>query len=92
VAKILKDLEKQKATGLNNIPARFLSDAADRIGPYVTHIINLSIQHGKLISHDAADRLDLCNHIIKPFPFNWEIPQGLKPCKNFSFLQKGSKI
>lgn len=44
---MLKDLDKQKATVLKNIPARILNDAADRIGPYVMHIINLSIQHGK---------------------------------------------
>ena len=42
----LKELDHSKATGLDNIPARFLKDAAVIITPHVTHIVNLSIELG----------------------------------------------
>ena len=34
--------------GLDNIPARFVNDAADNISNPLTHMINLSLHHGKV--------------------------------------------
>lgn len=42
----LKALNPSKATGLDNIPCRFLRDAAEVITPSITFIINLSITQG----------------------------------------------
>lgn len=42
----LKQLDSSKATGLDNIPSRFLKDAAENISPSITHIINMSIEYG----------------------------------------------
>ena len=39
-----------KATGLDNIPARFVCDAADQIAPCIAHITNLSFHQCKLPS------------------------------------------
>ena len=41
-------LRKYMATGLDNIPARFVNDAAEQIAPSITHIVNISIQQGKV--------------------------------------------
>ena len=46
VLKKLKALNPSKATGHDNIPARFLKDSAEIISPQITHIINLSIKQG----------------------------------------------
>ncbi len=46
ICKILKSLNPGKATGLDNLPARFVSDAAETIACPLIHIINLSIQQG----------------------------------------------
>lgn len=46
VMKLLKDLKCAKATGLDEMPARFLKDAAEHIAPYLTHVFNLSIKSG----------------------------------------------
>ena len=43
---MLKGLNSAKATGLDNISARFLKDAADLIAPFIAHIINLSLEQG----------------------------------------------
>lgn len=43
----LQRLDGSKATGLDNIPSRFLKDAAETITPSITHIINLSIESGR---------------------------------------------
>ena len=40
----LKKLKRKKATGLDNLPAKFLRDTADSIASPLTHIINLSLQ------------------------------------------------
>ena len=48
VCKMLSTLDKSKATGLDNIPARFVSDAAEQITPSIAHIINNSITQGKV--------------------------------------------
>ena len=48
VCKMLKGLNSTKATGLDNIPARFVNDAADNISNPLTHMINLSLHHGKV--------------------------------------------
>ena len=39
IGDILKGLNSAQATGLDNISARFLKDAADLIAPFITHII-----------------------------------------------------
>lgn len=44
ILKMLKGLNPNKATGLDNIPARFILDAAEIISPCITHITNLSIE------------------------------------------------
>lgn len=46
ICKILKDLNAGKATGLDNLSARFVNDAAEIIACPLTNIINISIQHG----------------------------------------------
>ncbi len=46
ICKILKSLNPGKATCLDNLPARFVNDAAEIVAGPLTHIINLSIQHG----------------------------------------------
>ena len=46
IAKLLKSLKCAKATGLDNIAARFLRDAADLIAPLVAYIVNLSLAQG----------------------------------------------
>ena len=43
----VKALKLGKAVGHDNIPARFLVDAADVIAPCLTYLINLSIEQGK---------------------------------------------
>ena len=43
---MLAEFKCSKATGLYNIPARFLIDSAEQIGPCITHIINLSLEQG----------------------------------------------
>ena len=48
VFKKLSTLHLHKATGLDTIPPRFLRDSAPTITPIITHIINLSIQHGQV--------------------------------------------
>jgi len=45
---MLSSIDRSKATGLDNIPARFVKDAAEKIAPSITHIINISIQQGKV--------------------------------------------
>ena len=39
-------LNSAKATGLDNISARLLKDAADLIAPFIAHIINFSLEQG----------------------------------------------
>jgi hypothetical protein len=46
VACMLAELKRAKATGLDNIPARFLRDSAEQMSPCITHIINLSLEQG----------------------------------------------
>ena len=43
---MLKDLNSAKTTGLDNISARFLKNAADLIASVIAHIINLSLEQG----------------------------------------------
>lgn len=50
VLKKLLELNPTKATGVDNMPARFLRDAAQVISPSITHIVNLSIESGKFPS------------------------------------------
>jgi hypothetical protein len=42
IGSMLAELKCSKATGLDNIPAKFLKDSAEQIAPCITHIINLS--------------------------------------------------
>ncbi len=46
ITKMLEELQVSKSTGLDNIPARFLRDAADIIAPTITFIGNLSLENG----------------------------------------------
>ena len=46
ICKMLSAIDRTKATGLDNLPARFVSDAAEQIAPSITHIINLSLRLG----------------------------------------------
>jgi len=48
VCKMLREVNRSKATGLDNLPARFVSDAAEQIAPSISHIINISILQGKV--------------------------------------------
>ena len=48
VLKKLISLQPNKATGLDNIPTRFLRDAAVHIAPIITHITNLSINQSQV--------------------------------------------
>ena len=45
--RMLAELNTTKATGLDNIPARFLSDAAEHISPCLSRIINISLEQGR---------------------------------------------
>ena len=45
---MLKSIDRYKATGLDNIPARFENDAADQTASSITHIVNIVIQQGKV--------------------------------------------
>ena len=46
IGDMLKVHNSSKATGPDNISARFLKDAADLIAPFIAHIINLSLEQG----------------------------------------------
>ena len=41
VLKLLTELNPQKATGLDGLPAKFLKDGASTIAKPLTHIINM---------------------------------------------------
>ncbi len=45
INKMLEELQVSKSTGLDDIPARFLRDAADIIAPTITFIVNLSLEN-----------------------------------------------
>ena len=45
--KLLTELNSQKATGLDGLPAKFLKDGASTIAKPLTHIINMSITSGQ---------------------------------------------
>ena len=47
VLKLLTELNPQKATGLDGLPAKFLKDGASTIAKPLTHIINMSIISGQ---------------------------------------------
>ena len=47
VLKLLTELNSQKATGLDGLPAKFLKDGASTIAKPLTHIINMSITSGQ---------------------------------------------
>ncbi len=57
VLKCLNKLKINKASGLDNIPARFFRDSARVIAPYVTYILNLSIEQGKVPREFKSARL-----------------------------------
>ncbi len=46
ITKMLEELKVSKSTGLDNIPAIFLRDAADIIVPTISFIVNLSLENG----------------------------------------------
>ena len=48
VLKLLTELNSQKATGLDGLPAKFLKDGASTIAKPLSHIINMSITSGQI--------------------------------------------
>ena len=48
VSKILHSMSSSKATGLDEIPAKYLKDGSSVISKLLTHIINLSITTGSI--------------------------------------------
>ena len=48
VLKHLETVNPGKATGLDNLPAKFIRDGAKHLAPPLTHIINLSLHSGKV--------------------------------------------
>ena len=46
IRKLLNNISTNKATGLDNLPARFVKDSAQIITSPITHIVNLSITLG----------------------------------------------
>ena len=46
VCKMLKGLSPRKATGLDDLPARFIRDGAEGIAYPISYIINLSLKTG----------------------------------------------
>ena len=46
MSKILHNTSSSKATGLDEIPAKYLKDGSSVISKLLTHIINLSITTG----------------------------------------------
>ena len=68
----LNALQQHKATGHDNIPAKFLKDSASTVAPFITHIVNLSITQGKVPQdlkiakviplHKKGSKLDPANY------------------------------
>ena len=48
VYKILNSLRASKAIDLDDLSARFIKDDAKSIAPLITHVVNMSIAHGKV--------------------------------------------
>ena len=48
MSKILHSMSSSKATGLDEIPAKYLKDGSSVISKLLTHIINLSITTGSI--------------------------------------------
>ena len=48
VLKIIHAIGINKATGLDNLPSRFIKDGANQIISPLTHILNLSMHHGQV--------------------------------------------
>ena len=48
VLKLLKDVKPHKATGPDNIPGRFLKEAAEELAPGLAHLFQISIDNGKI--------------------------------------------
>ena len=48
MSKILHSMSSIKATGLDEIPAKYLKDGSSVISKLLTHIINLSITTGSI--------------------------------------------
>ena len=49
IGDMLKGFNSAKATGLDNISASLLKDAADLIAPFFDDIINLSLKQGTVL-------------------------------------------
>lgn len=49
VSDMLNKLDRSKATGPDNLPARFENDTAEQLAPSIAHIINISIQVDKVL-------------------------------------------
>ena len=57
VHKLLKGVGRDKATGLDDIPARFIVDAAHIIDKPISHILNLSLSQGIVPDEMKAARV-----------------------------------
>ena len=68
---MLAELNCSKVTGLDNIPARFLIDSAEQIGPCSTHIVNLSLEQGTFPRDMKQAKVIPLNKGIKSDPGNY---------------------
>jgi hypothetical protein len=72
VEKVLKNLDSNKAAGLDNLPAWILKESRNEISPQLRHIFNLSINSGTFIDkwkmarvtpiHKGGSKSDLNNY------------------------------
>ena len=68
----LKGLNPSKATGFDNIPAKFLRDAAEKITPVITHLINVSIKNSNFPNKfKVAGVIPLYKMVLKSDPGNF---------------------
>jgi hypothetical protein len=72
IVSMLAELKCSKATGLDNIPTRFLIDSAEQIGPCIAHIVNLSLEQGTFPRDmKQAKVIPLYKKVIKCDPGNY---------------------
>ena len=72
VCKMLKGLSPRKATGLDDLPARFIRDGAEGIAYPISYIINLSLKTGVIPDKMKTARvIPLCKKNSKLEPGNY---------------------
>ena len=62
VCKMLKGLSPRKATGLDDLPARFIRDGAKGIAYPISYIINLSLKTGVVPLYKKNSKLEPGNY------------------------------